>query len=150
MADEPNAEPSPALEPSATSETETPTVPAAIPPEILDKLPPEQREFLQTFLAFGTFPIHNPMLAQVRPEHITKLLDNQAKAADLEAQDRHEARNHTTALTIAMAIIVAAVILALALTNHSTDLGTVLQYGFPFLGGVGGGYALAEWRHRGD
>lgn len=142
----------PAGEPEEPSdgrgEEEPKSLVSAIPPEILEKLPPEQREFLQTFLAFGAFPVHNPMLSQVRPEHITKMLDNQAKVVEHEANDRHESRNQTTLLTVVLSVIVAIVILALALTNHSPELTTVLQYGAPFIGGLGGGYAIAEWRHR--
>lgn len=124
--------------------------PGVIPPEILDQLPAPQRELIETFMAVGSFPVHNPMLRQVRPEHITTILANQGQAMQLEADDRKDSRRALTMLSALGAVLVVVVVLVLALSNHSADLSLVLQYGVPFLGGLGAGYGVSEWRHRRD
>jgi hypothetical protein len=116
-----------------------------LPQEILSHLPEDEQRFLRSFMAFGTFPVQNPMLAQIRPEHVTAALNNQSRIAELESKDNHE--NRLLAGFIIVATIV--VILALALSGDSPDLSPVFQYGFPFLGGIGVGFGASEYRRRG-
>jgi hypothetical protein len=131
-------------------EVEEPADRPQIPPEVLEHLPREQREFLQTFMAFGQFPVHNPVLRQIRPEHISKVLDNQAQSAEFDRQSTSESRRWGTALAALLAVLAVAVILTLSLSGHSADLGVVLQYALPFLGGLGAGYFLSESRRKGE
>jgi hypothetical protein len=147
LSDDPNGSVKAESAPPTEGEPETPGI-AAIPPEVLDRLPAPQRELIETFMAFGTFPVQNPMLRQVRPEHITTVLQYQGRATELEAADRSDSRKTIKQLTILGAILAVFLILVLSLSNHSADLSLILQYGVPFLGGVGAGYGLSDWRHR--
>lgn len=115
-----------------------------IPQEIFDQLPEPQQRFIQSFSAFGAFPMQNPMMAQVRPEHIATALANHGKIAELQSKDNHE--NRLLVGFVILATIV--VILALSLLGHSADLTLLFQYGFPFLGGIGVGFGASEYRHR--
>jgi hypothetical protein len=137
-------EPPDNAEPSDPPQAPSPTEALGVPSEVLEHLPEPAQQMLQLFAASGSFPIQNPMLAQVRPEHISAVLENQGKIASFQHTDNHENR-----LLAGFVLIVAVVlVLVLALSGHSADLTLVLQYGIPFAGGVGLGFGVSEYRRR--
>lgn len=126
-----------------------------IPPEILDKLPPEARHIFElSMMQMGPMP--NPLLQHVNSSHIDKALDNaektdarQAEAHKVEVQDRKHNRI-TTWVGLAIIVIILgglwAVVPAANLGSLKEIIMSLIALGAVGFGGYG--YALSKMKER--
>lgn len=75
MNDAPIKEPASATDAGVDGKAEAASDPSTLPPEILDRVPPEVRQMVREVGFFASGPVPNPIAKQVKPEHIGKLLD---------------------------------------------------------------------------
>lgn len=136
---------------SSPSEGAGPSSELPIPPEILDKLPPEARARVLGVFAAGmqwAGPLPNPLLAKIEPRHITDMIGLASKTVDLTHSDRRHSRLLGT-ITLALILGVSlALLLVLALRNQNDLLLDVIKIGGLGVGAFGGGYGFASWRNR--
>ena len=122
-----------------------------IAPEVLDKLPPEDRERVLEFFSAGmqwAGPMPNPLLAKIEPQHITDMIGLASRTAELTHSDRKHGRLFST---IGLGLVLAAaltLLLVLAIRDQNALIVEVVKLAAVGLGGIGGGYGIASWRNR--
>lgn len=122
--------------------------PGLIPPEVLERIPPQQRQLIERFEAIAAYgPMRNPVLRQVRPEHVTTILANQAREMEIESQDRRDARRVYGWVGLALAVITVGAILVLALTGNQAIVESLLPFFTGLVAGGLGGFGFSEARH---
>ena len=108
-----------------------------IPPELIEKLPKEAREHVESiFMASG--PVQNPIVKKVTSEHITQMIDYREK----QSQRTHKSSESKRRYTFVYTIIAAALLVGFAhqmIPENLAFFQEVLEKLIAFLlGGVGG------------
>lgn len=122
-----------------------------IPPEILEKLQPEDREAVLRVFSAGmqwSGPMPNPLLAKFEPQHISDLIGLASKTLDVTQNDRKHSRligTITLALVLASAL---SLLLVLAIRDQNDLLVEVVKLAAIGIGSFGGGYGFAALRSR--
>jgi len=121
-----------------------------IDPEVLEKLPPEVRRYVESFsLQAITAPVFNPIFNKVTESHIDKVLDQTEKADERDFKDRQRGR----AFALLYGLIAAAlfVFVTIYLAGLDKELyRDLLTKIIIFFGGSGIGYGVKAWRDRDD
>jgi hypothetical protein len=114
----------------------------------LSGLPPEKREQIESiFMALQVqSPMQSPIDRKITGAHIDRMLDGRARQTELRYQDRRESRWILSAVYGFTGLVVLAVVLVLALTNHDAVLTDLIKIGIAAAGGFGGGYGFSSWR----
>jgi len=117
-----------------------------IPSEVLEHLPPEQRQQLitaiTTMLSVGPMP--NPIAAKMTSTHISKVLDLQEQEMSYTFKDKRDSRLQSTIVFLAVLVLGVMVILVLALNGHDSTLKELIPIGAGLAGGFGSGFAVGR------
>lgn len=126
-----------------------PAGPQPVPPELLDKLPPETREVFQSLIAaVYSGPVPNPIAEKITSDHITQLITARNQDAEREHVDRKDTRRWATVL-IGLCVVVGVGMVVFLVTAGQVDLADrLMERGILLGGGVGIGYGISEWRRR--
>jgi hypothetical protein len=133
-------------DPEATL-TQTPS----IPPEVLERLPEDERERVLELFSAGmqvSGPMANPLLNKLEPQHITDIIALSSRTIDATANDRRSSRLFgflSLALLVAAALVV---LLVFAIIGENDLLLEIVKLGGVGLGGFGGGYGFSAFRNR--
>jgi hypothetical protein len=121
-----------------------------IDPEVLEKLPPEVRRYVESFsLQAITAPVFNPIFNKITESHLDKVLDQAEKADERDFNDRQRGR----AFALLYGLIAAAlfVFVTIYLAGLDKELyRDLLTKIIIFFGGSGIGYGVKAWRDRDD
>jgi hypothetical protein len=121
--------------------------PTGIPAEVLSKMPPKQRQLMESFFASMSIgPMPNPLAQKVTSEHIGQFIQTQADETKLRHDDRKDSRRFIFYGFLAASVFSSVLILTLAITNHGDILVELAKAGVLLTGGFGGGYGFSEWR----
>lgn len=122
----------------------------ALPAEVLEKLPEEQRSIIESFFAAGMSigPLAHPLAQKVTPEHIGQMIQARAKESELGFADRRDARRWAVGAFVFTGVTVVVLIAILAILGQNEALNDIIKIGVGALGGLGAGYGFAEWRRR--
>ncbi len=148
--DEPEGKPSEQDELSHPASEQEPAAPQPVPPELLEKLPPEtRREVVQSLTtAVYSGPVPSPIAQKITSDHITQLITARNQDAAREYTDRKDTRRWTTIL-IGLCVIVGAGMVVFLVIAGQVDLADrLIERGILLGGGVGIGYGISEWRRR--
>jgi hypothetical protein len=128
-----------------TTEPELP-----IPTEILEKLPPEQRERFKSFMsmALSIGPTHNPILQKITSQHITAFIESQNKDTELEYSDKRHTRIYMFWAFIVACTLTTVVLIVLSAWNKADIAQEFIRSGLIGLGGSGIGYGFAQIQKR--
>lgn len=122
-----------------------------IPPEVLEKLPPEARAKVLEFFSAGmqiTGQAQNPLVDKIEPQHITDMIGLASKTIDVPSSDRKHARL-IGVITLGLILSVSlAFLLVLAIRDQNALLLDVIKIGGLRVGAFGGGYGVGVWRAR--
>lgn len=130
-----------------------------VPAQLLEKLPPETREQIESFLAMSTYagPMPNPIASKITDEHITQLIDLQSKELDhrgTESGRRYEDRDKQRQWLLRLAIVAVAgflvLVLSLAFAGHSDLVIELVKAAVIFAGGSGAGYGISKLKPDGE
>ncbi len=122
------------------------------PHELLEKLPPEQREVATQFMAsFSEFhtrvPAINPLINKFNDDHVHKLLDQVGH----QETSAHELRKSNRLFHLAYFLVGVAILIVAVVYLQPRDpelLDTILKYLFAFAGGFGSGATYIVIRDR--
>ena len=121
----------------ATSDSGNEDSISGIPPELVEKLPQEAREYVESFI-MASGPVQNPMVKKVTSEHITQMLDYREK----QSQRTHESSTSERRYTLGYTVMAVALLVGFAYIMIPKDLGffqEMLEKLIAFgLGGAGG------------
>lgn len=148
---------SPLSQPADLAKSEPPQTPepSLVPPEVLDKLPPEARQQIEfSLMQMQMGPMPNPVLRHLNATHIEKALDNAEKADQRQAEAHKEEvrdRKHnriTTWIGIGFVILILGCLWMWVPTEKLGSLKEIVT-GLIALGAVGfGGYGFALSKMR--
>jgi hypothetical protein len=119
--------------------------PGPIPPELLEQIPEPLRGTVERYQAFAAWgPMPNPVLRQIRPEHVSALIEHDAEQGRNEIADRKEGRRiYATLFAFTFALVVL-VLLLLAAWDKTEEVRLLLIFASGAIGGLGGGYVLGR------
>ena len=131
-----------------SQETKAPAIP--IPQEVLEKLPPKQRQQIESFMAtaMSIGPMPNPLANKITAEHITEFIKMHSKGMDLQHSDSRDSRRITLIVFAIGSVLSTLVILSLSYANKTDILMELIKAGIFMIGGFGGGYGFSEWKRR--
>ncbi len=116
--------------------------------EVMDKLPPELRAIItmqmQQSYRFGSLP--NPLTDKISPEHITKVIDNNAQESKQRYNDQNYARIYHIVVVIVFLTFGVFIIQALADKNPQL-VQSIFQIAAGLVAGGIGGYGFGV-KHR--
>jgi len=148
-------DPSPHLDPKPPDKPPEPeNKPTAfpLPPEVMDKIPPKQRQSIESFMsaAMSFGPVPNPLASKVTSEHISEFIKLHSRGLELDHDDSKDSRKHTSRIVLTTICLSTVIILALAISGKTDILLELIKAGIFVSGGFGGGYGYSEWRRRKD
>ena len=121
-----------------------------IPPEILENLPPEDRERVSRF--FGATMtmggIMNPIASKVTPQHITDMIALSGRESDHDFEDRKHSRLTLTLFAVFGIIALLVLIIVLAFQGMTELLFEIIKVIVIGAGGFSGGYGYSFFRRR--
>ncbi len=129
----------------------TPSQASSSTPEVLGRLPENQRERLFEFFEASmqvSGPMMNPLLNKFESQHITDIIGLSSKTVDAVSSDRKNSRLFGF-LGLALLVVAAVVILLVfAIIGENDLLLEIVKLAGVGLGGFGGGYGFSALRNR--
>lgn len=121
-----------------------------LPPEVLDKLPPEERvrvvrEMSTLMMGMARFPVRSPIYEKINEEHINRIIENQDKNNDRIAKDRRSLRRYIFWGAIVTLLAFVALLVFFQVQQAGEMVINLIIAFFSFVGGVGGGFALSKF-----
>lgn len=119
---------------------------AEVPQQLLDKLPPEVKQQITTFLLSHQrigLPAQNPLASKITSEHIDKIIDNSDKDSERDFKARW--------FTLAYALLALGFLVFLFIYLPTVDKALfleVLKLILTFLGGLGTGFGISKLKKK--
>ena len=121
-----------------------------IPPEILENLPPEERERVSRF--FGATMtmggMMNPIASKVTSQHIADMIALSGRESDHDFEDRKHSRLTITLFAVFSIIAMLVLITVLAFQGMTDLLFEIIKVIAIGAGGFSGGYGYSSFRRR--
>ncbi len=134
------------------TELSSPQIEKLLPPGIIEKLSPEDKETIEVSLSnfsmsSGMFRPVNPIAEKIEPDHITTIIKNADEDSNREYSDRKSVRRYTVAyLSIGL---VAFGLLTYFLVNKDANIYfDAIKIIAAVLGGFGGGFGLGYYKSK--
>lgn len=111
----------------------------------LEKFPPSMSRMM--FSAYYSGQLANPLLDKLTTEHIAALIDSAERRDDRELEDRKHSRKWRTIILALLVIPSGGLLAYFAFLEQNALVAEVIKLAAVGLGGFGGGYGFARWRH---
>jgi hypothetical protein len=118
-----------------------------LPPEVLERLPDKEKRQIVSSLSImmgGSSRQSSPIAKQLKPEHITQIIENSEKDSQREFE-RTKISENTKRWGMGAILSLVVIVLVYAGTTRDKELSEkVILAGISAIGGFGAGYAVAK------
>lgn len=125
-----------------------PSIADIFPPEMLEGLPPKEKKQIVSSLSFmamqGSARQSSPLAKQLKPEHITQIIENSEKESQREFEKSKISENTKRWGMGAILSLVVVVFVYAGVTKDKDLSEKVVLAGISVIGGFGAGYAVAK------
>jgi hypothetical protein len=129
-------------------ESLSPSIADILPPEMLEGLPPKEKKQIVSSLSImamqGSARQSSPLAKQLKPEHITQIIENSEKESQREFEKSKIGENTKRWGMGAILSLVVVVFVYAGVTKDKDLSEKVVLAGISALGGFGAGYAVAK------
>ncbi len=83
---------------------------------------------------------------KIQPEHIEKMLENDAKKNELQSKDNHE--NRILAFGIVLVAVILLIVFAIIFKDDVASMKEIITPILTFFAGAGGGFGVGYWKSK--